>query len=62
MLAVCMCDMRCTRPSAAGLGFECVSLQEVQTVRKLFPTLAPQLILFTPNFIGRTEYVAALEA
>ena len=45
----------------AGAGFECVSQGEVETVRRLFPELAPERILFTPNFAPREEYRYALE-
>ena len=48
-------------PHDAGLGFECVSLAEVELVRSQFAALPPSKILFTPNFIGRFEYVAALK-
>jgi diaminopimelate decarboxylase len=41
---------------AAGLGFECVSLEEVARVRALFPALPADRILFTPNFAARREY------
>ena len=45
----------------AGLGLECVSLQEVRHVQQHLPTCPPQRILFTPNFAPRAEYVAALQ-
>jgi diaminopimelate decarboxylase/aspartate kinase len=45
-----------------GLGIECVSLDEVVHAQKHLPNLAPQRILFTPNFIDRKEYQLALEA
>ncbi|MFN3835509.1 MAG: bifunctional aspartate kinase/diaminopimelate decarboxylase [Glycocaulis sp.] len=45
---------------AAGLGFECVSMGEVARVRETFPDIAPDEILFTPNFAPRAEYEAAL--
>ncbi|HET9767508.1 MAG TPA: bifunctional aspartate kinase/diaminopimelate decarboxylase, partial [Thermoanaerobaculia bacterium] len=41
---------------AAGLGFECVSPGELAHVLGLFPDLAPERVLFTPNFAPRTEY------
>lgn len=44
-----------------GMGFECVSLQEVTFVLKLFPEIDKQRILFTPNFAPREEYKQALE-
>ncbi|HXT22605.1 MAG TPA: diaminopimelate decarboxylase, partial [Thermoanaerobaculia bacterium] len=40
----------------AGLGFECVSPGELAHVFALFPDLAPERILFTPNFAPRGEY------
>ncbi|HEV8239934.1 MAG TPA: bifunctional aspartate kinase/diaminopimelate decarboxylase [Thermoanaerobaculia bacterium] len=40
----------------AGLGFECVSPGEVAHLFALFPDLAPERILFTPNFAPRAEY------
>lgn len=46
---------------AAGLGFECVSLAEVEALETLLPDLPPDRILFTPNFAPRGEYEAALE-
>ena len=49
-----------THTGGLGLGFECVSLAEVKTVMKLFDKLSPSRILFTPNFIERGEYEAAL--
>jgi diaminopimelate decarboxylase/aspartate kinase len=50
------------RLAAAGLGLECVSLAEVELVRRTCPDLAPERILFTPNFAPRHEYVAARAA
>ena len=43
----------------SGLGIECVSLDEVMHARKHLPTLPPERILFTPNFIDRSEYQKA---
>lgn len=43
-----------------GLGFECVSLAEVELVRKQFPNLEVDRLLFTPNFAERKEYQAVL--
>jgi diaminopimelate decarboxylase/aspartate kinase len=40
----------------AGVGFECVSPGEVAHLFALFPDLAPERILFTPNFAPRPEY------
>ncbi len=44
-----------------GLGFECVSMQEVKHVRSAVPGLGKQDMLFTPNFAPREEYEAALQ-
>jgi len=46
---------------AQGLGFECVSRQEVEHVLKLLPKLDRSRILFTPNFAPRAEYEWALQ-
>lgn len=43
------------------LGFECVSIGEVEHVLKLFPDMKPDKILFTPNFAPKEEYVRAFE-
>ncbi len=40
----------------AGIGFECVSVPELEHVRKLFPDLSGDRLLFTPNFAPREEY------
>ena len=40
----------------AGLGFECVSIHEVNHILKLFPKIERERILFTPNFAPRSEY------
>lgn len=40
----------------ARLGFECVSPGEVAHLFALLPDLAPERILFTPNFAPREEY------
>jgi len=45
----------------AGLGFECVSIGEVQRVLDLFPDIDRDRILFTPNFAPRSEYERAFE-
>ena len=42
-----------------GLGFECVSPGEVALVLRLFPSMDPQHVLFTPNFAPREEYAWA---
>lgn len=44
-----------------GLGFECVSLMEVEFILNLFQGIAKNRILFTPNFAPRAEYERALE-
>jgi bifunctional diaminopimelate decarboxylase / aspartate kinase len=46
---------------AEGIEFECVSRGEVARLLELFPDLAPERILYTPNFAPRSEYVWALE-
>lgn len=43
-----------------GIGFECVSIEELEHVLTLFPDIDKQRILFTPNFAARTEYEFAL--
>ncbi len=45
-----------------GFSFECVSMAEVDAVRAAVPNVAPEHILFTPNFAPRAEYAAALDA
>lgn len=50
--------LRCLRD--AGMGFECVSLAEVEYILTLFPQIARQEIFFTPNFAPRSEYEGAL--
>jgi diaminopimelate decarboxylase/aspartate kinase len=49
------------RFEAAGLGFECVSAPELEHVRRLFPDLPGERLLFTPNFAPRGEYRRAFE-
>ena len=44
-----------------GLGFECVSIHEVEHVLATFPGIDPERILFTPNFAHADEYRAAFE-
>jgi diaminopimelate decarboxylase/aspartate kinase len=46
--------------AAAGFGLECVSAEEVRTVRELLGADVP--ILFTPNFCPVSEYEVALAA
>ncbi len=43
-----------------GVGFECVSIQELERVCELFPNIDKTRILFTPNFAPKTEYEYAL--
>lgn len=43
-----------------GIGFECVSIQELDRVLELFPKIDRKRILFTPNFAPKTEYEYAL--
>ncbi len=43
-----------------GVGFECVSLQEIEHILKHFPMIDKQRMLFTPNFCHKEEYVSAL--
>ena len=45
----------------AGLGFECVSIGEVEHVLDLFPGIDPDRVLFTPNFAPKSEYERGLE-
>ena len=45
-----------------GFSFECVSMAEVDAVRAAVANVAPEHILFTPNFAPRVEYAAALDA
>jgi len=45
---------------AKGIGFECVSIQELQYVLKLFPKIDPKRLLFTPNFAPKSEYEFAV--
>ena len=44
-----------------GLGFECVSIEEMNYLFELFPKIDSKKILFTPNFSDRTEYKKAFE-
>lgn len=44
---------------AAGLGFECVSVEELEAVFSLSPPPSPSRVLFTPNFAARAEYEKA---
>ncbi len=44
-----------------GIGFECVSIQELDLVLNLFPEIDRERILFTPNFAPKFEYEYALK-
>ncbi|WP_144393415.1 bifunctional aspartate kinase/diaminopimelate decarboxylase [Pleionea sediminis] len=45
----------------SGMGLECVSIEEVNYVLSLFPTIDRKRVLFTPNFAPRCEYEQAIE-
>ena len=45
--------------AAANVDLECVSVGELDRVRKVLPELATERILFTPNFAPRNEYEQA---
>jgi len=45
---------------AKAIGFECVSIQELQYVLTLFPKIDPKRLLFTPNFAPKSEYEYAV--
>ena len=44
-----------------GLGFECVSVAEIEHLRALFLDLPGERILFTPNFASRDELARGFE-
>lgn len=44
-----------------NIGFECVSIQELDLILGLFPTINKKRILFTPNFAPKSEYEYALK-
>jgi diaminopimelate decarboxylase/aspartate kinase len=46
--------------AAQNVGFDCVSLAEIEHVLNAVPGLSPDRILFTPNFAPRAEYERAL--
>ncbi len=48
--------------AGCGLGFECVSRAEAVRALEANPGIAPDALLFTPNFAGRDEYRWALDA
>ena len=43
-----------------NIGFECVSINELNHVLTLFPTIEKSRLLFTPNFASKSEYVDAI--
>jgi diaminopimelate decarboxylase/aspartate kinase len=43
-----------------GVGFECVSIHELDHVLQLFPDIDRKRILFTPNFAAKSEYADAI--
>ncbi len=47
---------------SAGLGFECVSIDEVNHVIENFSGIDRERILFTPNFVEKSEYASAVKA
>jgi bifunctional diaminopimelate decarboxylase / aspartate kinase len=47
--------------AAQGVGMECVSQTEIEHAFASIPGIAPQNILFTPNFAPRDEYEAAIK-
>jgi diaminopimelate decarboxylase/aspartate kinase len=44
----------------AGIGFECVSMEEVSYLLALFPELDRNRVVFTPNFAPKYEYEQTL--
>ena len=44
----------------SGLGFECVSFEEVKTILNRFADISTDRIFFTPNFAQKIEYQQAL--
>lgn len=45
----------------AGVGFDCVSVAEIEHLMGVVPNIAMSDILFTPNFARREEYERAFE-
>jgi len=45
-----------------GLGFECVSPEEIAHIHSLFPDIDPQRLLFTPNFAPRDDYATGFQS
>ncbi len=41
---------------AKNIGFECVSINELNHVLELFPSIDKKRLLFTPNFAAKAEY------
>lgn len=46
---------------AKSIGFECVSIEELNHVLALFPDIDKKRLLFTPNFAAKSEYQYAIE-
>lgn len=44
-----------------GVNFECVSTGELQRIFELFPNIARDRLLFTPNFSGANDYTFGFE-
>ena len=44
-----------------GIGFECVSPGELRYLRRLFPDIDADRILFTPNFVPKEEFSIGYE-
>ncbi|ACV27240.1 bifunctional aspartate kinase/diaminopimelate decarboxylase [Kangiella koreensis] len=44
-----------------GIGFETVSIFEVERIKELFPAIDTNRIFFTPNFASHNEYQKALD-
>ena len=44
-----------------GFGFDCVSLGEINHLKRHLKNFDPQKIIFTPNFAPITEYIRAFE-
>lgn len=44
-----------------GLGFECVSVGELERIRSLFPNLPTDRLLFTPNFAAQNDFAAGFK-
>ncbi|MGD8385255.1 MAG: diaminopimelate decarboxylase, partial [Lysobacterales bacterium] len=46
---------------ASGVGFDCVSVDEIRHVFATLADVQAEDLLFTPNFAGRAEYAEALD-